>query len=149
MSAPASLVIAKLMLPETETPATLGSTPSRSSHATRRGLLDAISAGTLDGLRLAVNVGAMLISFLALTRAGRLLSRLRRDHVLHVPLSLARILGWLFAPLAWLMGDAGAGRAESREPARAEDGAERVRRVLDDGRSSSRSDPTWLSARSR
>jgi CNT family concentrative nucleoside transporter len=103
MSAPASLVIAKLMLPETETPATLGSTPVDPPRNSG-GLLDAVSAGTLDGLRLAANVGAMLISFLALTALVDFCLSFIGDHVLHVPLSLARILGTLFAPLAWLMG---------------------------------------------
>jgi CNT family concentrative nucleoside transporter len=103
MSAPASLVIAKLMLPETETPRTLGSTP-REPERESSGLLDAVSAGTLDGLRLAANVGAMLISFLALTALVNFCLGWVGDHVLHVPLSLERILGFVFAPLAWLMG---------------------------------------------
>src|SRR6185436_9677445 len=60
MSAPASLVIAKLMMPETEHPETLDTStedpPSESANT-----LDAIASGTTDGVKLAVNVGAMLI----------------------------------------------------------------------------------------
>jgi CNT family concentrative nucleoside transporter len=103
MSAPASLAIAKLMLPEVETPLTLGSMPDATERTTS-GLLDAITIGTLDGLRLAVNVGAMLISFLALTALVDFCLAWLGDHVLHVTLSLSLVFGWLFAPLAWLMG---------------------------------------------
>ena len=132
MSAPASLVIAKLMLPETETPRTLGQTPSEPPRMAS-GLLDAVSTGTLDGLRLAANVGAMLISFLALTALLNYCLGWIGDYVLHAPLSLERILGFVFAPLAWLMGVPGAGRIQGREPARTENRAQRVRRVLEHG----------------
>jgi CNT family concentrative nucleoside transporter len=103
MSAPASLAVAKLMLPETETPRTLDTLPE-APGAAASGLLDAISTGTLDGLRLAVNVGAMLISFLALTALVDFGLSSLGTHVLHTELSLARIFGWVFAPLAWLLG---------------------------------------------
>jgi concentrative nucleoside transporter, CNT family len=103
MCAPASLVIAKLMLPESETPETLGQTPIEiPKQAT--GLLDAVVSGTSDGLRLAANVGAMMISFLALTALlnyalGALGRALGAGE-----LSLQLILSYVFAPLAWLMG---------------------------------------------
>ena len=103
MCAPASLVIAKLMLPETEAPETLGTTPV-TPPSNAGSLLEAIAIGTGDGLRLAANVGAMLIVFLALTalvNAG--LDALGRG-LFGTPLSLERLLGWLFWPLAWLMG---------------------------------------------
>ena len=103
MSAPASLAIAKLMLPETETPRTLGTLPVEPARSAS-GLLDAVSEGTLDGLRLAVNVGAMLISFLALTALVDLALSSLGDRVLHVELNLARVFGWLFAPLSFLLG---------------------------------------------
>jgi len=102
MSAPASLAIAKLMMPETGTPET-GRDARVEAPAASENLLDAIAAGTTDGLRLAVNVGAMLIVFLALTamlNAG--LGWIGAQ--LGVELSLQRLLGWLFAPLAWVMG---------------------------------------------
>jgi CNT family concentrative nucleoside transporter len=102
MSAPASLAVAKLILPETESPETAGRTPGTLPRASEN-LLDAIATGTVDGVKLAVNVGAMLIVFLALTgmlNAG--LGWLGAEFGLD--LSLQRILGWLFAPLAFLMG---------------------------------------------
>jgi CNT family concentrative nucleoside transporter len=103
MSAPASLVIAKLMMPETETPETLNTAP-KDVESESANVLDAIASGTSDGVKLAINVAAMLIVFLAFTymlNAG--LGWLGR-HVLHTPLSLELILGWVFSPLAWVMG---------------------------------------------
>ncbi len=102
MCAPASLVIAKLMLPETDTPRTTGAS---AIEIPRSGvnLLDAIATGTTDGLRLAVNVGAMLIAFLALTALVNFGLRAAGDAA-GVALSLERILGWVFSPLAWVMG---------------------------------------------
>jgi CNT family concentrative nucleoside transporter len=106
MCAPASLVIAKLMLPETESPTTQGSAQPTVSSEPRKpgGLLEAITTGTSDGLRLAVNVGAMLISFLALTALVNFGLGKIGQYVLHQALSLERVLSWLFFPLAWLLG---------------------------------------------
>ncbi len=102
MSAPASLVIAKLMLPETET-AHLEREASVKLPSASENVLDAIAQGTSDGIRLAVNVGGMLIVFLALT--AMLNAALGYTGGLFgVHLSLERILGWVFSPLAWVMG---------------------------------------------
>ncbi|MET0284063.1 MAG: nucleoside transporter C-terminal domain-containing protein [Polyangiales bacterium] len=98
LAAPASLVIAKLMLPEDQTSAAADIDRLELPPAAS-GVLDAITMGTSDGLKLAANVGAMLISFLALTALV--------DFLLGavVPgLSLLRVLSTLFWPLAWLMG---------------------------------------------
>jgi CNT family concentrative nucleoside transporter len=102
MSAPASLVVSKLMLPEVETPET-GGTLRVEIPRTTANVLDAIAVGASDGVKLAVNVGAMLIVFLALTAlvnavlgwAGGLFG---------VSLSLELLLGWIFSPLAFLLG---------------------------------------------
>ena len=103
MCAPASIVIAKLMLPEIETPETLGNTrieiPRVSVNA-----VDALAAGTADGLKLALNVGAMLIVFLAMVAMANWGLNWVGMHVFHAPLSLQQIFGWVFAPLAWIMG---------------------------------------------
>lgn len=103
MCAPASIVIAKLMLPEIETPETLGNTrieiPRTSANA-----VDALAAGTTDGLKLALNVGAMLITFLAIVAMVNCGLNWIGTHVFHMPLSLQQIFGWVFAPLAWIMG---------------------------------------------
>lgn len=103
MCAPAALVIAKLMLPETDTPLTLGAAPAVESQQASS-VLDAIAAGTTDGLKLALNVGAMLISFLALTALANFMLQWFGEAVLHRELSLELLLGWLFAPIAFLMG---------------------------------------------
>ncbi|MFZ5890910.1 MAG: NupC/NupG family nucleoside CNT transporter [Myxococcota bacterium] len=102
MSAPASLVIAKLMLPEIENPETSNDVrialPESNSNA-----LEAIASGAIDGLKLAANVAAMLIVFLAFTAlADALLAGAGR--IIGVELGLQRVLGFVFSPLAWLLG---------------------------------------------
>jgi concentrative nucleoside transporter, CNT family len=103
MCAPASLVVAKLVLPERDVPRTSGESridvPTSGSN-----LLDAIAAGTTDGVKLAVNVGAMLIVFVAMTAMLNFGLGWIGEHLLRTPLSLERILGWAFSPLAWAMG---------------------------------------------
>lgn len=103
MCAPASIVIAKLMLPENDTPVT-GSNTNIDIPPSGSNLLDAIAAGTTDGLKLAVNVGAMLLAIIALTAMLNAGLGWFGEKVLHTSLSLERILGWLFAPIAWVMG---------------------------------------------
>lgn len=103
LAAPASLVIAKLMLPETE--------PSRVVDPSRlalpqpaSGLLDAITVGTTDGLKLAANVGAMIIAFLALTALLNYVLGALGSALFGVGLTLEQLLGYLFWPLAYLLG---------------------------------------------
>lgn len=103
MSAPASLVIAKLMLPETETPETLEHAP-KELPSENVNVLDAIASGATDGLKLAANVAAMLIVFLAFTALVNAALGSAGTHLLGRPLSLEQILGWVFSPLAWVMG---------------------------------------------
>ena len=111
MSAPAAVVAAKILLPETEefeekleiTSAEIGSNA-----------LEAISKGTTDGLRLAVNVGAMLLVFIALiSMANYILFKVGdwtdlnswiAENTRYPKLSFNMILGYIFAPIAWLMG---------------------------------------------
>ncbi len=96
LSAPAALVVAKIMLPETERSATA---ESARVHIEREhaNVIEAAAAGASDGVKLALNVGAMLIAFIALVAMV--------NHVLGwVGLSLQEIFGWVFAPLAWTMG---------------------------------------------
>lgn len=102
MCAPASLVIAKLILPETEQPETLGQDlpPLPRENAN---LLDAMTAGVTDGTKLAINVGAMLIVFLAFTAmANAALGAV--GGFFGVQITLEGLLGYAFAPLAWVMG---------------------------------------------
>jgi concentrative nucleoside transporter, CNT family len=107
MAAPASLLVAKLMLPEVANPAA----PTQPAGAEAlpelpraSGLLDAVTLGTLDGLRLAANVGAMLIAFLALSALVNACLAWVGQHVFHTALSLELVFGWCFAPLAFLLG---------------------------------------------
>jgi CNT family concentrative nucleoside transporter len=102
MSAPASLVIAKIILPETEESPTMGHVKIDIPKQDANGL-DAICRGASEGLKLALNVGAMLIVFIALIAAINWIFGLL-PNTFGAPLSLQRILGWLCAPLAWTMG---------------------------------------------
>ena len=104
MCAPASLVIAKLMLPESEAAQTFSDSPPLAAEREPGGLIAAITAGTSDGLRLAVNVAAMLIAFLAITALVDAVLGFIGAHVGLGALSLERIFSWLFAPLAWALG---------------------------------------------
>ena len=102
MSAPAALVVAKIMVPETEESLTKGvvkiDVPRTDSN-----VLDAACRGAGEGLKLALNIAEMLIAFIALVYlCNWALSAL--PAVGGEPLSLERILGWLFSPLAWIMG---------------------------------------------
>jgi len=102
MAAPAALLLAKMLIPETGQPLTAG-TVRVSIERTTRNVIDAAAAGASDGLKLALNVGAMLIAFIALIAmlnyflgwAGGLVG---------VELSLERLFGWTLAPVAWLIG---------------------------------------------
>jgi CNT family concentrative nucleoside transporter len=107
MTAPGTILIAKMLVPETEVPVTEGrvAIPKDELHKDEN-LLGAITRGTIDGGKLAFNVAIMLVSFLALV--ALLDSFLLWTHGLYymhwVPGSLGQILGFVFAPVAWLIG---------------------------------------------
>ncbi len=96
MTAPGTIMMAKMFVPETGVPETMG-TVKLKVEKTDVNVIDAAGRGTGDGLHLAMNVAAMLISFLALIAALNAGLGL-------VGLSLAQIFGWVFAPVAWAMG---------------------------------------------
>jgi CNT family concentrative nucleoside transporter len=96
MTAPGTLMMAKLFVPETEVPATLG-TVRLEIEKTDVNVIDAAGRGTSEGLHLALNVGAMLISFVALIALVNAILGV-------VGLSLQQIFGWVFAPVAWSLG---------------------------------------------
>jgi concentrative nucleoside transporter, CNT family len=109
MTAPGTVLISKMLVPETETPATLGhvTMPVSEEHQSEN-LIGAIARGTIDGGRLAFNVGIMLISFLALIGLlngilGGIHNWLDPHHI-PFPSSLNVILGFVFSPIAWLIG---------------------------------------------
>jgi CNT family concentrative nucleoside transporter len=109
MTAPGTLMMSKMFVPETEMPETMG-TVRLEVERTDVNVIDAAGRGTGEGLHLALNVGAMLISFFALVAlvngilgslgqwAGGLLAGRP------IELSLQLIFGWVFAPIAWAMG---------------------------------------------
>jgi concentrative nucleoside transporter, CNT family len=109
MAAPAALLIAKIMQPETEAPKTLGDVKVEVEDPSTN-VLEAIANGTIGGLQLALNVGAMLLVFLALIAVVDLLLGWTGAQFNYVTAdgdyawSLGAILGRLFAPLAWLIG---------------------------------------------
>lgn len=114
MAAPGAIVISKILYPQTES---INTDVHVSSDKIGSNILDAIANGTTEGLRLAVNVGAMLLVFVAFiamanwgfSLVGRI-GGLNEWIVANTPyetLSLEFVLGYIFAPLMWLIGVAG------------------------------------------
>jgi len=103
MTAPGTLLMAKMLVPETEQPLTAGQVhmPKMEKEAN---FLGAISRGTSDGLNLAINVGAMLISFIALLALVDYLIGGVHAHIGWFPASLEQFFGWIFSPIAWMIG---------------------------------------------
>ena len=105
MTSPGTILIAKMLVPETDVPATEGKVviPKDEQHADEN-LIGAIARGTIDGGKLAMNVAIMLVSFLALVALLDMLLTWIHGGLPWVPGSLGQILGYLFAPVAWLIG---------------------------------------------
>lgn len=112
MTAPGTILMAKMLVPETEVPKTAGRVimPEQEVVAEQKeNVLGAIARGTTDGLNLALNIAAMLISFLALIALlngvlGGIHNGLAHFGVSWFPTSLQTIFGAAFAPVAWLIG---------------------------------------------
>ena len=122
MTAPGTLLMAKMLVPETDVPITaraaadapgaaIANAPSFENDDERKteNFLAAIAKGTGDGLKLALNVAAMLISFLALIALVNLLlggasAYLAAHGITWFPANLQTIFGWVFSPIAWLIG---------------------------------------------
>jgi len=112
MTAPGTILVSKMLVPETEVPKTAGRVVMSEEEVEQEkseNLLGAIARGTTDGLHLALNIAAMLISFLALIAlANGILGGIHNVLVNHgvswFPQSLQQILGVLLAPVAWLIG---------------------------------------------
>lgn len=108
MTAPGCILICKMLVPETAEPETLGYI-HHENLSNDTNLLDAASRGTREGLDLALNIGAMLISFISLIALLNLLLGGIGDFInarasTQMELSLQSILGFLLSPVAWLMG---------------------------------------------
>ena len=106
MTAPGTILMSKMLVPETEQPKTAGRVVMSEEEATeeKTNVFGAIARGTTDGLHLALNVAAMLISFLALIAFLNGLLGWTHNHIAWFPYSLQQILGTLFAPVAWIIG---------------------------------------------
>jgi len=104
MSAPAALMIAKIMLPETEKSETAAGASAKVNVDSANGI-DALCRGASEGMTLSINVMAMLIAFVAVVAMGNYLLGLPQQGlgVAH-PVTLQQIFGWVNAPFAWLMG---------------------------------------------
>lgn len=105
MTSPGTILMAKMLVPETEVAATEGKVviPKDEQHK-EENLIGAIARGTMDGGRLALNVAIMLISFLALVALLDMLLAWVHGGVAWFPSSLGQILGYIGAPVAWLIG---------------------------------------------
>ena len=122
MSAPASIVMAKILVPETETPEVMEKATFTTDDSDAN-VIEAAASGASDGLKLALNVGAMLLAFVALIQLINFLLSLAAQPTLFgwepfnlnavverlsngnfETLSLEAVFGFAFAPLAWAMG---------------------------------------------
>jgi CNT family concentrative nucleoside transporter len=110
MASPCSLYLAKIMIPETGKPETSGDVEPAAIEQQHANVIDAAASGASDGVRLAINIAAMLIAFLAFIS---LFDFILKDGVSRLlswwfgwqtELSLAIVFGWLFSPLAYLLG---------------------------------------------
>ena len=112
MTAPGTILVSKMLIPETEQPRTAGRVVMNEEDEAERknqNLLGAIARGTTDGLNLAINIAAMLISFLALIALADGVMLGLHNGLAHLgfawfPSSLESIVGAVFAPIAWLIG---------------------------------------------
>ena len=103
MSAPAALAVSKIFYPETEKPQTQGNIKTL-PQVKYVNVIDAITTGTIEGLKLALNVGAMLIAFLGLLALFNSLLALLGKTIGIPSLSLEGIFSYVMFPVAWLMG---------------------------------------------
>jgi CNT family concentrative nucleoside transporter len=103
MTAPGAIMMAKLMVPETEQPETGGDVevvvPQQDVN-----VIDAAGRGAIEGLHLSLNVAGMLIAFIALVALVNGIFGAVHGVVGWFPATLDTLLGWIFAPIAWAMG---------------------------------------------
>ena len=106
MTAPGTILVSKMLVPETEQPKTAGRVvmPEDEPGKEKENLLGAIARGTGDGLHMALNIGAMLIAFLALIALADGIFGGIHNHISWFPESIEKIFGFVFAPIAWVIG---------------------------------------------
>jgi concentrative nucleoside transporter, CNT family len=104
MSAPAALLISKIIVPETEPSQTAGGAHARIDRESVNGI-DAVCVGASEGMKLAINVAAMLIAFVAIVAAANwMLAKVANPIGWHTVKPLQEVLGYLNAPFAYVMG---------------------------------------------
>ena len=105
LSIPACVVVAKLLIPETETPETLAAVPPEDESSRSKTLIGAIIQGAMDGLKLAAGISALLIAILGIVAlVDKIIGSVSSWLGMSEPLSIVRILSWLFYPFAFLLG---------------------------------------------
>jgi CNT family concentrative nucleoside transporter len=103
MTAPGTIMMAKILEPETAVPETMGGVKVDIPR-TDVNVVDAAARGTTEGLYLMLNVIAMLVSFIALIALANGAFGWVHGHLAWFPANIQTVLGWLFAPIAWVMG---------------------------------------------
>src|SRR4026208_2578547 len=105
LAIPACVVVSKLLIPETETPETLAAVPPEDESERSKNLIGAIIQGAMDGLKLAAGISALIIAILGIVALfDKLLGVASSWFGMSEPLSIVRILGWVFYPFAFLLG---------------------------------------------
>jgi CNT family concentrative nucleoside transporter len=103
MTAPATIMLAKMIMPETDTPETQGSVRVAIGKPGVN-VIDAAARGAADGLHLALNIAGMLVAFIALIALVNGVFAWAHGLASWFPASLQQLLGWIMAPMAWLLG---------------------------------------------
>ena len=116
LSIPAAVAMSKVMCPERETPLTWGALPADATERRAEHAMGALAAGAWDGLRLAAGIAVLLVAVLGLVGLldrGLVALTTPFAESLGGPIGLGRALGWVFTPVAWLLGVEGADLAEA------------------------------------
>lgn len=105
LSIPACVVVSKVLIPETETPETLAAVPPEDESVRSKNLIGAIIQGAMDGLKLAAGISALIIAILGIVALiDKLLAVASSWFGMTEPLSIVRLLTWIFYPFAFLLG---------------------------------------------
>jgi CNT family concentrative nucleoside transporter len=105
LAIPACVVVSKLLIPETETPETLAAVPPEDESERSGNLIGAIIRGAMDGLKLAAGISALIIAILGIVALlDKLLGVASSWFGMSEPLSIVRVLAWVFYPFAFLLG---------------------------------------------
>ena len=105
LAIPACVVVSKLLIPENETPETLAAVPPEDESSRSKNLIGAIIQGAMDGLKLAAGISALIIAILGIVALiDKILAAGSSWLGMSEPLSIVRILGWVFYPFAYLLG---------------------------------------------